>query len=370
MISAAAGAKSCNLDERRIATMLNGLSKTLSAVGKRFEWFAVPDGTRLLLLPYGARVLGLAAAENEENFFWSNPRLRAADTAQALFAQDGWHNTGGDRTWIAPELDTFFPEANSTRYWQPRALDMSDYEVERTGGGVQLSRRMTLRLSRTENSVDLRLTKWFGPAANPLRYERDLAGLAPVEYAGYTQRVAMESTDESSETPSAVGIWNLVQLPPGGEMLVPLYSRATPQKCFGDMPADHIAIDDHLLRIDADFSGSHKIAVKAASICGRLGYVRHHGDRWTLVVRNCFPNPSGEYVDVQRHDPNDFGYAFQMCRVDEVDFGSFCEMEYHAPALGGLPYPRRSEDISQLWAFRGGRKAIDAIARKLLGARL
>ena len=87
-------------------------------------------------------------------------------------------------------------------------------------------------------------------------------------------------------------------------------------------------------------------------------------------MRNFFVNPSGEYIDVQRHDPDDFGYAFQMCRVDEVEFGSFCEMEYHAPALGALPDPTRSDDVSQVWAFRGPRGAIDAIARKLLGAAL
>ena len=102
--------------------------------------FVAPDGTRLLLLPYGARVLGLYAAGSEENFFWTNPPLDDAETARELFARSGWHNTGGDRTWVAPELDTFFPDANSKCYWQPRQLDMSDYAVERTGGGIGLSR--------------------------------------------------------------------------------------------------------------------------------------------------------------------------------------------------------------------------------------
>ncbi len=88
------------------------------------------------------------------------------------------------------------------------------------------------------------------------------------------------------------------------------------------------------------------------------------------MVRNFFVNPSGAYIDVQRHDLEDFGYAFQMCRVDEADFGSFCEMEYHAPALGDPRFPARSEDASQVWAFRGTREAIDAIARRLLGAEI
>ena len=60
-------------------------------------------------------------------------------------------------------LDTFFPNANSSQYWQPRSLDMSDYTVARTGGGIQLSREMTLHLARPNRDIDLRLTKWFGP---------------------------------------------------------------------------------------------------------------------------------------------------------------------------------------------------------------
>ena len=297
--------------------------------------------------------------------------LDKVETARDMFAGSGWHNTGGDRTWIAPELDTFFPDANSNQYWQPRQLDMSDYAVERTGGGIQLSREMTLHLARSNRDVNLRLSKWFGPAPNPLRHERDMAAIIDsVQYAGYSQRVAMQSLDESTNLQPGVGIWNLVQLPHGGEMLVPLYSRAVPQKCFGDIPADRVVVEDHVLRIKTDFGGSHKIAVKAAALCGRTGYVHSRNDRWSLIVRNFFVNLSGQYIDVQRHDTDDYGYAFQMCRVDELEFGSFCEMEYHAPALGALPDPARSEDVSQLWAFRGTRSAIDAITRKLLGVGL
>ena len=153
-----------------------------------------------------------------------------------------------------------------------------------------------------------------------------------------------------------MGIWNLIQLPPGGEMLVPLYSRTTPQKCFGHIPAERMTIEDHLLRVRVDFSGSHKIALKAAAICGRAGYVYGRGDRWSLVIRNFFVNPSGEYIDVQRHDPDDYGYAFQMCRVDEPQYGSFCELEYHAPAIGAFPIRREARILAGLGVPRRARR--------------
>jgi hypothetical protein len=348
--------------------MLELLAKALKEAGKSTELLAMPDGSRLLLLPYGARALALATAHDDESFFWFNPALERGDTARRLLEGPGWHNTGGDRTWVAPELDVFFPDPASDRYVQPRALDMSDYAVKRVAGGVELSREMTLHLSRSGRDARLRLSKRYGPAPNPLRCERDMAAaLASVHYAGYTQQTRLESLASPHAPPPSVGIWNLIQLPVVGQILVPLYARTTPQKCFGDMPAGRVSVGDHLLRVQVDFPGSHKIAMKAVAVCGRAGYVYQRNDRWSLVVRNFSVNPSGAYVDVQKHDPKDFGYALQICRVDEAKFGSFCELEYHAPALGGPFHPATSEDVSEVWAFRGPHEPVDAIARKLLG---
>jgi hypothetical protein len=359
------------LIQEKETIVLQTLIQTIQGAGKKLEVLATPDGTRMLMLPYGARVLGLFSGRGHDNFFWNNPHLEEKTSAVSLFASATWHNTGGDRTWIAPEWDTFFPDANSNAYLQPRELDMSDYRLEEVSGGTQFSREMTLHLARPNRDIRLLLTKWFGLAHNPLRHDRKLAEVAAeVEYAGYTQHITMKCLDEAAEPQAGVGIWNLVQLPPGGEMIVPLYGRATPQKCFGNIPPDRISIEPHVMRIKVDFPGSHKIALKATAICGRAGYVYARDDRYSLVVRNFFVNPSGEYIDVQRHDPDDYGYAFQMCRVDEFEYGSFCELEYHAPALGAFPDPTRSEDTSQIWAFRGERDAIDAVAHRLLGAKI
>jgi hypothetical protein len=364
-------AEESSVDPKKEKTMLRTLTETIQAAGKKLDVLATPDGSRLLMFPYGARVLGLFSATGHDNFFWNNPHLEGQVSAKTLLTSDGWHNTGGDRTWIAPEWDTFFPDANSNAYLQPRELDMSDYRLEEVSGGTQFSREMSLHLARPNRNIRLHLNKWFGQAHNPLRHERDFAAInAAVEYAGYTQQVTMQCVDEAADPRAGVGIWNLVQLPPGGEMIIPLYSRTTPQKCFGSIPPDRVSVEGHILRIKVDFPGSHKIALKATAICGRAGYAYARNERYTLVIRNFNVNPSGDYIDVQRHDPDDFGYAFQMCRVDEPEYGSFCELEYHAPALGAFPDPTRSQDTSQLWAFRGERDAIDSIAHRLLGARI
>ncbi|MCC6127241.1 MAG: hypothetical protein IT426_19950 [Pirellulales bacterium] len=350
--------------------MAENIARILQIAGKTSEIYDTPDGTRLLMLPYGARVLGLFPARGGDNFYWTHPALDRAETARTLFSQEIWHNTGGDRTWIAPELDVNYADADFERYCQPRQLDRGDFRVERGGGGCRLSRDVTLQLNRSGGNVRLRLSKWFGPAPNPLRHERDAAEvLGAVDYAGYAQRIAMQSLDDPFQPSALLGIWNLIQLPEGGELIAPIYARTVPQRCFGDASADRVAVEDRCVRLNAGFPGSYKLALKAAAACGRVGYVYRQGAAHSLVVRNFFVNPSGRYVDVQRHDLEDFGYAVQLCRIDDAVFGSYCELEYHAPAWGDLPDPPLSEDVSQVWAFRGPRDAIDAVAYKLLGAK-
>jgi len=88
---------------------MKGLIQVLKRVGKPTKIFRSTDGTHVLVLPYGGRVLGLYSPGNEENFYWTHTALEAADSARAFYASDQWHNSGGDRTWLAPEADLLIP---------------------------------------------------------------------------------------------------------------------------------------------------------------------------------------------------------------------------------------------------------------------
>ena len=56
-------------------SLLPRLREVLDAVGKSAEVVTTPDGTRVMLLPYGGRVLGLFAPDSDENFYWTHPAL-------------------------------------------------------------------------------------------------------------------------------------------------------------------------------------------------------------------------------------------------------------------------------------------------------
>ena len=113
-----------------------------------------------------------------------------------------------------------------------------------------------------------------------------------------------------------------------------------------------------------------KIGVQAASLLGRMGYLRETGpDTCALLIRNCAVNPSGQYLDAPWDDPTgtELGYAAQ-CYVDDGGLGGFGELEYHAPAVGAGTGLTAYTDVSQVWAFHGPAQTLSRIARQLLGS--
>ena len=346
--------------------MYEGLSRTLNSIGKPTEIFQFPDGTTLLVLPHGGRILGLFAPRAEENFYWTHPALASAESARAFYESDEWHNSGGDRTWLAPEVDVFFPHfPDLNKYWQPRTLDPGKYQVVRTSHSLQLANRLTITLSRSQQEVDLQIAKSVTPAPNPLRHERRMKGLEKVEYAGYTLHTTLEIPGTGMESAPRVGLWNLVQMPHGGELWVPTYVRAIPRVYFGTIGAEDLIVDDHLVRYKMRALGIHKIGIRAVETTGRAGYLYSTGDKFALIIRSFSVNPSGEYVDVPFDEPEDLGYSTQACNVNSA-LGCFSELEYHVPAIGGNTGRKCCEDISQVWAFRGSRQDIRTVANSLL----
>ena len=153
--------------------MLQDLIATLKAVGKPAELLQTEDGTRLLILPYGGRILGVFTSSSDENFLWTNSSLNSVESARAYYASDDWQNSGGDRTWLSPEVDFFFPRfpnLDISGYYQPRSLDPGKYELAKTDQGVNLTNRLTIEGFRSKKRAELEIIKWVASAPNPLRY--------------------------------------------------------------------------------------------------------------------------------------------------------------------------------------------------------
>ena len=291
--------------------------KALAAAGKKTCWHRSPDGTRVLLLPYGGRALGLYPPQSDDNFFWVNRALCATTSARAVFAQEGWQNTGGDRTWLSPEIEVFFPDyPQCLRHVEPAALDAAEYAVALEEDGVAMTRTMTLGFARAKRSVKLRLSKWIGPAANPLRYERGTAKLlTDIEYAGYTQRTRVKLLGDAARSPLPVGIWNLLQLPHGGEMIIPTYKSTQPRVLFGEIPQEALVSEAHCLRFRMNLRGEHKIAVRAAASTGALAMSGSRGasGRWSCETSSSIRRASTSTCRKTSRRISVTGFMRSMC---------------------------------------------------------
>ncbi len=348
--------------------MDNKLRDILAKIGHQTEVLEQTDGGTILVLPYGGRVLGLFAAGSEENFLWTHPALQSETTARAFYSSDGWHNSGGDRTWLAPEVDFFLPHfPDLSFYFQPRALDPGSYLCAHEDDGLTLGNRSSSLLSRSGATVHLNLTKHLTLAHNPLRRaSRELAG--KLAYAGYAVSTQLAFTGADQAHP-AIGLWSLLQMPHGGELLIPTISRSAVSIYFGEIHAQDVTIADHLIRYRMDAVGEHKLGVPVIALMGRAGYLYRSGHESCLVIRNFSVNPSGEYIDVPWHDPQSEGSAVEACNVNS-SLGAFSELEYHAPAFGGPGGAVRCQDVSQVWAFRGAERDILEAGRILLSPEL
>jgi hypothetical protein len=348
----------------------NELLNVLDANGKHVKLHETLQGSRLILSSYGGRVLGLFSPNNDDNFYWTHPALASVETAGKFYASTEWHNSGGDRTWISPEVDVFFPEFPDTSVYRlPRQLEPGHYEIENESECPRFVNKAIVALSRSQQDVPLEITKSWSSAANPLRYERLGKELAEkVDYAGYTQHTNLRFTQAGTDSMGPVGLWNLVQLPHGGEFLAPTYNRIEPKVYFGTVPLEDLRVTEHLIRYCMWAKGIQKIGIRAVSTPGRVGYLYQASSGWVLVIRNFFVNPSGEYLDVPWNDSGetgDLGYSIQACNVNN-NLGSFGELEYHVPAIGFDTGRDSSDDIAQIWAFRGSESGVRAVARMLL----
>ena len=347
--------------------MIHSTLQSLENLGKQTQSITWNDGSRLLFLPYGGRLLGLFPDRSDTNFFWVNQKLNSESQISEVFQENSWHNTGGERTWIAPELDIFFPDyPRCQTHWEPPQLDAVDYCFEHEAQKASLSRRMEIFLAREKRAVEVFLQKEYSPALNPLRLDADFADrFSGVSYAGYTQKTLLRY--EGNGTVPSLGIWNINQLPIGGTLCVPTWYAAPPLLLFGDVPEDHLVANRNNITFQMNLPGEHKIGIRAAASTGRMGYLYRQSEKMSLVVRNFFNNPSGDYVDVPKFSPNDLGYSIFAVNIHS-DLGDFCEMEYHAPAIRAEQGESESVDVSQIWAFHGENQQVREIAGLLLGA--
>lgn len=355
-------------------TTLTQLRHVLDSVNALYTTLPLQDGAKALLTQRGARVLGLFPSADSANLFWTNGAFNDADALRQFITRGDW-NMGGERCWIAPEIQynardrqDFFGTLGV-----PADVDPGAYAMTMIPGAVIFRQRITLTAYNTATgSKSLDIQRTVRPAANPFAQSARYAELMDgVRYAGYEQTAVLTELDAA---PIHSEIWNLIQVNAGGQLILPVAGAVEASDYFGDVPAEARTVRDGHLRLNLTGQRQFKVGYKAACMTGRMAYWNHLPDGTDyLLVRNYFNNPSALYAEEPPAQPGVTGHSVHVYNDDGVlaaGTAGFGEMECSGQTIGGVTGRTSSSDTFVLWAFTGPTDALRPIARALLGVTL
>ena len=225
---------------------------------------------------------------------------------------------GGDRMWLAPEVDIFYDGPVSPDSWRcPPELDPGDWSMERNGDAVEL--RQTALETRMRRTVTP-LPTW------------EAAGALP--WSGY--RVIGEV-----ETSARLSAWHLLMLPAPGEVFV----RAATDRTVYYAPAPATGEPMHTDGLPPRWKVGFQPPVDGACVLGAVS----DRDPGPLIVLTTTLSDASTYIDV----PPEGGDPAPI-QVFDSDGDGFFELEVHAP----LETRTIESEVVAVWGSRADRISV------------
>ena len=346
------------------------ITARLEENGLRYEIFPLQNDVFVIISQRGGRIFGPFLSEGSESIFWMNDAFAQPESFKEFLDSGSW-NLGGDRIWIAPEIQ--YGVQDRDNYWGsitwPPQVDPGTYAIEQPRPGEWLlSQDIALEaFNLATGTKELHLERLIRRAEDPLRNLGAYPGLVDgVTFAGYEQVISLSERKRDDIVSEA---WNLVQLNPGGLLLIPASPRLEFTDYYAPIGDLHTIYPDHV-RLQITGSRQYKVGYKAAHLFGRMAYFNHFDDgRAYLIVRNYFNNPSMPYAEEPDHTVGRRGHSVHVYN-DSGDFGGFGEMECNLQTIGGETGRSASTDPLVLWLYVGDEEKIREIAVNLVGVEI
>lgn len=317
----------------------------------------------VIICDRGARVYG-PFFDSGESMCW----IPAAFASRANFGElveSGHWNIGGDRLWFGPEIQYMIQDRQD--YWGtyklPREMDPGNYTLHAHGGYVELAQNMVLSGYNTQpGHSDLHVSVRVGAASNPLINHPDHGELMDrVTFGGYRQVVDLEDQSGSALPTES---WTLVQVNPGGRMIVPMSGKPFATDYYEPVN-DFMATRPGRAEVAVTGANRFKIGFSATQVLGRIGYLRGEDGKGSLLVREFRNDPTATYFEEPDFMPGHRGDSVHIYN-DDGGLGGFGEMEVRGRSIGRGTGRSSTTDEFTLWAFSGPLPAIEAVADTLL----
>lgn len=268
---------------------------------------------RLTLCPLHGRVL--QAEVNDIKAFWNNPNY------------SGDWNVGGDRIWVAPEVDfnwTTLEEVDFQKYIIQESMDPGSWEIEKEGDNYcRIQQNVTMKHLNHDSVSKLQLS-------------RQVTGLEGFDKSYFESALAYRTDNEltlfEQSADRKIGMWYLLQVPAGGKMYIAGRGGITFRDYFTPIPSELWENQNNIMCFDITGKNQYKLGISAGHLVGRQAYVRQVEGKFLVIYRQFFPQALADYCDVPMDDLAGPGDAVQIY-CDDGSFGGFGEMEYHSPCI-------------------------------------
>ena len=330
------------------------------------------NGPQLIIVPdLSARVLGASIqGAADENLMWVDSTVLDGSIWEK---KPYFWNSGGLRTWLAPE-DLFFvnEQKDPDSWFVPEQLDPAPYTlIDRTEKKALFESDIVLP-ANIGKSYDVTLSRSIELLTEP---PSGLDSLKPgVEYVGIEKIHTLTNDGDMviGEDLPYICLWSLLQINPAGTTLVPLAEGADPETAYREYfnpLGDRLVVQNGIISVKIDGKYRSKIGVRPEASGKGIAFLRDNGDGSGILFLKTFPvEADGIYVDKPWGKPSDYGDAIELYN-DDGNMGGFAELECHGPAKKLAKGDAQSHTL-QLHMFRGPIDELKNIGSTLLGADL
>ncbi len=336
----------------------NGLGYSELGVGERHTIF---------ISGRGGHLLGPFDNLSGSSALWITAQLYSSLSFARFLAAGEW-NLGGERIWIAPEIQFNIKDRSDFRgtYELPAAMDPGTYRLDSTARQVALSQDIVLDCYNTASgskhlSVHRKIRASKNPLHSLLKFDQLMDG---VVFAGWHHETELSSPVNDGIMAES---WNLAQVRPGGEAIIPCTPGIEYMDYYEPIDDSLFSIRKHSVKIQITGDRRYKVGFRAPNLLGRIGYIRQVGDDEAELTVRCFQNdPSSLYIEEPANATGCRGLSLNIYN-DDGALGGFGEIECNGRTIGGKTDRSSSIDDVTFWYFRGKTGPITAIATILLG---
>ena len=332
-----------------------------------FEVLELDNQAKVIIMQQGGRIIGPFFNESK-SIIWMHPAWSNASSWSKFLSDKNW-NIGGERVWIAPEIQFCIQDRcnPAQSYSLPKAMDPANYLLTRSHTQtIHLSTDMILdTFNYTTLQQQLTIERTISPAVNPLHQFKSSEQLNEmVEYCGYTHTITLKTPP----FPTVISeTWDLMQIRQGGTVILPLMGKPPIGWYYRPKSNSCMHIKDSVSAVFMQPENLFKFGIPAAYCSGRVGYLYHEEDSitWSLLIRSYFVNPSGIYSEEPFDSSGDSGYAFHLYNSGDTS-NRFGELECQGEAIGTDLENTQSSDKMLTWFHQGNLSSLIKIASILL----